>query len=64
MVDVRSLDPADPRMAAYLDGDHHPQQALGPRVAFVAIVSEKTVGYIAGHLTTRQGCGGELTICS
>ena len=26
--------PADERMAAYLDGRHHPQQALAPRTAF------------------------------
>lgn len=28
--------PADPRMAAYLEGRHHPQQALAARAAFAA----------------------------
>src|SRR2546429_4949745 len=41
MAQCRLADPAsgvaDPRMAAHLDGHHHPQQALPPRVAFVEI---------------------------
>jgi len=52
--------PADPRMAAYFNGEHHPQQALHPRTGFVAIAHAEVVGYIAGHLTTRHGCGGEV----
>ena len=52
--------PADPRMAAYLDGRHHPQQALAPRTAFVALAGDDVVGYIAGHATTRYGCSGEV----
>ena len=52
--------PADPRMAAYLEGRHHPQQALPPRVAFVAEVSGRVLGYIAGHLTRRYSCDGEV----
>lgn len=52
--------PADPRMAAYLDGRHHPQQALAPRTAFVALAGTAVVGYIAGHATTRYGCSGEV----
>jgi GNAT superfamily N-acetyltransferase len=63
MVRCRQNDPdagdADPRMAAYLHGDHHPGQALAPRVAYVAIDGD-VAGYIAGHLTRRFGCGGEL----
>ena len=51
--------PADPRMAAYLDGQHHPQQALAARTAFVALDGATVVGYIAGHATTRHGCAGE-----
>lgn len=31
--------PADPRMAAYFDGQHHPQQALPARVGYVALES-------------------------
>jgi len=64
MVQCRLADPAagvaDPRMAAYLDGHHHPRQALLPRVAFVALVGTTVVGYIGGHLTRRYQCDGEL----
>jgi GNAT superfamily N-acetyltransferase len=52
--------PADSRMAAYLDGRHHPQQALPPRVGFVALAADSMVGYVAGHLTTRHNCAGEV----
>jgi len=52
--------PADPRIAAYLAGEHHPQQALAPRIAFVAVAGAAVVGYIAGHATTRHGCSGEV----
>ena len=51
---------ADPRMAAYFDGQHHPQQALPPRVGYVALASDTVIGYIAGHRTTRYGCAGEV----
>ena len=56
----RDAGPADSRMAAYLEGRHHPQQALAPRVAYLATVSGAVVGYIAGHLSRRYGCEGEL----
>lgn len=52
--------PADDRMAAYLEGQHHPQQALGPRTAFVALAAEEIIGYTAGHATTRFGYDGEV----
>jgi len=52
--------PADERTAAYLEGRHHPQEALGPRTAFVALESDDVVGYIGGHATTRHGCAGEV----
>ena len=48
------------RMARYLDGEHHPQQALMPRVIYVALEDDSLVGYIAGHLTRRYACDGEL----
>jgi GNAT superfamily N-acetyltransferase len=65
MVLCRSTDPtdggiADPRMAAYLDGQHHPGEALPPRVGYVATLNNDVIGYIAGHRTTRNGCSGEL----
>ena len=48
------------RMRAYLLGEHHPQRALEPRVAFVAESDGLLVGFIAGHLTRRFDCDGEL----
>ncbi len=47
-------------MAAYLEGSHHPHQALQPRVAYIATQDHAVVGYIAGHLTRRYQCDGEL----
>src|SRR5258705_14016538 len=41
-------------------GELHPQQALAPRVVLVAEGGEDIVGFIAGHLTRRFGCDGEL----
>lgn len=52
--------PADERMARYLEGQHHPQQALAPRTAFVALIDDEVVGYIAGHATTRFDYNGEV----
>jgi ribosomal protein S18 acetylase RimI-like enzyme len=48
------------RMARYLDGQHHPQHALLPRVIYIALEDDSPVGYIAGHLTRRYECDGEL----
>ena len=48
-------------MARYLAGEHHPQQALPLRVAFLAEDDGgAVVGFIAGHLTRRFGSDGEL----
>jgi GNAT superfamily N-acetyltransferase len=52
--------PYDPRMAAYLDGKSHPQQALPQRVGYIAFAESAVIGYIAGHLTTRNDCAGEV----
>jgi GNAT superfamily N-acetyltransferase len=52
--------PADPRMAAYFRGEHHPQRALLPRTGYAAFIEGTLAGYIAGHLTTRHGCEGEV----
>ncbi len=51
---------ADPRMAAYFAGQHHPQQALLPRVGYVALANDEVIGYIAGHRTTRHDCAAEV----
>ena len=47
-------------MHRYLTCEHHPQQALAPRTAFVAEAAGEAVGFIAGHLTSRFGCEGEV----
>ena len=52
--------PADNRMAAYLAGSHHPNQAKRPRSAYIAVSGEAVVGYIAGHLTRRFDCDAEV----
>ena len=44
----------------YLSGKHHPRDAKKPRVAYVAIHNDAVVGLIAGHLTRRFQCDGEL----
>ena len=48
------------RISGYLDGELHPQHALIPRVSYVAFEGESLVGFIAGHLTRRYACEGEL----
>jgi ribosomal protein S18 acetylase RimI-like enzyme len=48
------------RISSYMDCEHHPQQALMPRVSYVALEGETLVGFIAGHLTRRYACDGEL----
>ena len=47
-------------MARYLAGEQHPQQALLPRVAYVAEAGREVVGFVAGQLTRRFGCPGEV----
>lgn len=47
-------------MLRYLAGEHHPQQALLPRVMWMAAEAKSPIGYVAGHLTRRFGCNGEL----
>lgn len=51
---------SEDRMMRYLAGEHHPQQALLPRVLWMATEAESPIGYVAGHLTRRYGCDGEL----
>lgn len=48
------------RIADYLSGEHHPRQALHPRIAVVAEHGDEVIGFIAGHLTRRYHCEGEL----
>ena len=50
------------RISRYLAHKVQPQpkEALSTRVAFVCAEGDRTVGLIAGHLTRRLGCKGEL----
>jgi GNAT superfamily N-acetyltransferase len=48
------------RMARYLAGTHHPQCARAARRVYVAEAGGRMVGFVAGHLTERFGCDGEL----
>jgi ribosomal protein S18 acetylase RimI-like enzyme len=48
------------RIAGYMSSDHNPQQALPPRTVIVAKIESTIIGFIAGHLTTRYECDGEL----
>jgi len=48
------------RITGYLNGELHPQKALAPRVMYVALEGDTIVGFIAGHLTRRYECDGEL----
>lgn len=48
------------RIKGYLDCEHHPQRALMPRVIYAAFQGDSLVGFIAGHLTRRYACDGEL----
>jgi ribosomal protein S18 acetylase RimI-like enzyme len=48
------------RILQYLTHQLHPREALRPRVSFVAVDQDRVVGLIAGHLTRRFGCDGEL----
>jgi|ERR1022692_176318 ribosomal protein S18 acetylase RimI-like enzyme len=50
----------DNRISGYLNCEHHPQHALMPRVMYAAFETENMAGFIAGHLTQRLGCNGEL----
>jgi len=48
------------RIKGYMLCEHHPQLALKPRTMYVAVQGDVVVGFIAGHLTRRYECDGEL----
>ncbi|MFL5809051.1 MAG: GNAT family N-acetyltransferase [Flavisolibacter sp.] len=48
------------RITAYINGTAHPQHSLPNRILYLAEDGTEVVGFIAGHLTTRFGCSGEL----
>jgi ribosomal protein S18 acetylase RimI-like enzyme len=52
----------EPRITAYMIHQQSPQFALEPRTVLVAVDSaeNEVIGLIAGHLTNRFGCSGEI----
>jgi len=50
----------DYRLASYLSGEHNPRHARSQRVMIVAEQDDEVIGFIAGHLTRRYHCDGEL----
>lgn len=48
------------RISAYLAAELHPQQALKPRAGYVSYKESSLIGFVAGHLTRRHSCDGEL----
>lgn len=48
------------RITGYMEGRLHPQKALAPRILFVASHDSEIIGFVAGHLTRRFDCQGEL----
>jgi GNAT superfamily N-acetyltransferase len=48
------------RISLYLQGIHNPQHSLAERIIYVAELDKIIVGLVAGQLTTRYGCHGEL----
>jgi GNAT superfamily N-acetyltransferase len=48
------------RITGYLNGTVNPQKALPPRIVYVAEEKNNVIGFIAGHLTRRYDCDGEL----
>lgn len=50
----------EPRIAAYIIGQLTPAFGLEPRAIFVAVDDNEVIGFIAGHLTRRFHCQGEI----
>ncbi|HVG28018.1 MAG TPA: GNAT family N-acetyltransferase [Acidobacteriaceae bacterium] len=50
----------EPRIAAYMIGQLTPAFGLEPRAVFVAVQDNEVVGFIAGHLSRRFNCQGEI----
>jgi ribosomal protein S18 acetylase RimI-like enzyme len=48
------------RILGYIQGDVFPQKALKPRSVYVALDGDTAAGFVAGHLTRRYECDGEL----
>jgi GNAT superfamily N-acetyltransferase len=48
------------RILGYMNYTHHPHQSLHQRIIYVACADRSIIGFIAGHLTHRYNCDGEL----
>jgi ribosomal protein S18 acetylase RimI-like enzyme len=48
------------RIGAYMRRERHPGHALDARVIYVAQDAGEIIGLVAGHLTRRFSCDGEL----
>lgn len=48
------------RIRAYMAGDLDAKFALKPHIIYVCCQDDLLTGFIAGHLTTRHECQGEL----
>ena len=50
----------EPRVRAYMSGTHSPRFAFKERIPYVAEEKGRLTGMIAGHLTSRYECNGEV----
>jgi ribosomal protein S18 acetylase RimI-like enzyme len=48
------------RISGYLSCELHPKESLLPRILYMARANDTILGFIAGHLTLRYDCDGEL----
>lgn len=48
------------RIRSYMSGELNPQHALPPRILITAKEGTDLIGFIAGHLSRRFDCQGEL----
>ena len=55
----REFQRLQPRISGYFDGSYHPRFSRADRILLVADC-EQVVGFVAGHVSTRLGCTGEL----
>lgn len=49
-----------PRILSYLNREHQPREALAARESFLCADGKLIVGFVAGHLTRRFRCDGEV----
>ncbi len=55
-----SLEHWTDRIRNYSQGISNPQKALAPRVLYCACENNQVVAFVAGHLSNRFDCDGEL----